>query len=26
VIAFLLTYRRPDAPDGEAPEPVEAFE
>lgn len=26
VIAFLLSYRRPDAPDGEAPEPVEAFE
>jgi hypothetical protein len=26
VIAFLLTYRRPDAPDGEAPQPIEAFE
>jgi len=26
VIAFIRSYRRPDAPDGEAPEPLEAFE
>jgi len=26
VIAFILSYRRPDAPEGEAPEPIEAFE
>jgi mono/diheme cytochrome c family protein len=26
VIAFILSYRRPDAPVGEAPEPIEAFE
>jgi mono/diheme cytochrome c family protein len=26
VIAFIRSYRRSDAPDGEAPEPLEAFE
>jgi mono/diheme cytochrome c family protein len=26
VVAYLLSWRRPDAPDGEAPEPLEAFE
>jgi mono/diheme cytochrome c family protein len=26
VIAFILSYRRPDAPEGQAPEPLEAFE